>query len=133
MIHEEKKKGGRGGETPKEKKKASQERQKCLGNNFQKHLDHPFTVMQPFVLQHTCTRTQTHKEEERRKKLNAEGEVMSITSTLLMTGWTNQVKKKHSELAKASISIFKAFQRGGGGGGRGGEDLPRSFGCQTTL
>lgn len=89
-----KRKGGGGGRPRRRKKKASQERQKCLGNNFQKHLDHPFTVMQPFVLQHTCTRTQTHKEEERRKKLNAEGEVMSITSTLLMTGWTNQVKKK---------------------------------------
>lgn len=26
---------------------------------FKKHLDHPFTVMHPFVLQHTRTRTHT--------------------------------------------------------------------------
>ncbi len=56
-------------------------------HTFKKHLNHPFTVMQPFVLQHTCTRTHTHKKKK------AVGEDMGIiTSTLLMTGWKNHLK-----------------------------------------
>lgn len=57
MIHEEKRKGGR----PQRTKKHLRSDRSARETTFKKHLYHPFTVMQPFVLQHTRTRTHTHK------------------------------------------------------------------------
>lgn len=56
---------GGGSETPERRKKSIYGVTEVLGKTaFKKqktkqHLNHPFTVMQPFVLQHTCTRTRT--------------------------------------------------------------------------
>lgn len=66
MIHEEKQTKGR--EIVKELKSISGVTEVRRGTGkegggeettFKKHLDHPFTVMHPFVLQHTRTRTHT--------------------------------------------------------------------------
>lgn len=98
MIHEEKRNGR--GRRPQRRKKHLRSDRSAWETTFKKHLNHPFTVMQPFVLQHTCTRTQTHK-----KKKKAVGEVMKIiTSTLLMTGWTNQVKNTLNSLKPQQAS-----------------------------
>lgn len=46
---------------PERRKKHLRSDRSARETTFKKHLNHPFTVMQPFVLQHTCTRTHTHK------------------------------------------------------------------------
>lgn len=72
MIHEEKtKQGRRGAQRPQkgEKKHLRSDRgawetafKKNKKTKKKQHLNHPFTVMQPFVLQYTCTRTRTLNE-----------------------------------------------------------------------
>lgn len=59
-----------GSETPERRKKSIYGVTEVLGKQLSKkkqktkqHLNHPFTVMQPFVLQHTCTRTRTPNEK----------------------------------------------------------------------
>lgn len=54
-----------GGGDPKGEKKHLRSDRSAWETTFKKHLNHPFTVMQPFVLQHTCTRTQTHKKKKK--------------------------------------------------------------------
>ncbi len=70
MIHEEKRKGGR----PQKRKKHLRSDRSARETTFKKHLNHPFTVMQPFVLQHTCTRTHTltkrNKIKIKKKKIS---------------------------------------------------------------
>lgn len=44
---------------PKRRKKHLRSDRSARETTFKKHPNHPFTVMQPFVLQHTHTRTHT--------------------------------------------------------------------------
>lgn len=64
MIHEEKQKGGR----PQRRKKHLRSDRSARETTFKKHLNHPFTVMQPFVLQHTYTHIHTLEKPKQTKK-----------------------------------------------------------------
>lgn len=96
---------------PKGEKKHLRSDRSARETTFKKHLNHPFTVMQPFVLQHTCTRTHTHK----RKK----GSGRSYGNY-----YYDSFEEKHSELTKASTSILKLSKKGWGFGGVC-EDFPQ--------